>query len=89
VREARRGRILLSRYFIASSQWLVVIALFVLMLLLIAAIHIRRLGAMTFALGIFSFAFAVCIVLLMINDRPFSLGGLTVEPVGLEDLLPK
>ena len=64
-------------------------ALFVLMLLQIAAIHIRRPGSMAFALGIFSSAFAICMVLLMINDRPFSSGGLTVEPVGLEDLVPK
>lgn len=87
VREARRGRILLSRSFIASSQWTVVLVLFVLMLVQIATIHIRRPGAMAFALGIFSSAFAICLVLLMINDRPFSQGGLTVEPVGLSDLL--
>jgi hypothetical protein len=87
VREARRGRILLSRALIAPSQWLVVFALFVHVLLLIGVMHIRRLVTLAIALGIFSSAFAMCLILLMVNDRPFSYGGLTVEPVGLEDLV--
>ena len=87
IREARRGRILLSRNSIGVGQWLVVVVLFVHVLMLLGTIHIRHLGSMIVAIGIFSSAFAVCLVLLLMYDRPFRHGGLTVEPVGIEELI--
>jgi hypothetical protein len=84
VRDARRARILQSRSFIGAGQWLVVVVLYFHVLLLIATIHIKRRVSMAVALWMFSSAFAICFVLLLMYDRPFRSGGLTVGPVGIE-----
>ena len=84
VRDARRARILQSRSFIGPGQWLVVLVLYFHMLLLISTVHIKRRVAMAVALWMFSSAFAICFVLLLMYDRPFHTGGLTVGPVGIE-----
>jgi hypothetical protein len=84
VRDARRGRVLQSRAFIGQGQWLVVVALYIHVLLSIATIHTSRRVSMAIALSFFSSAFAVCFVLLLIYDRPFRSGGLTVAPVEIE-----
>jgi hypothetical protein len=54
------------------------------MLLLICTVHIKRRVAMAVALWMFSSAFAICFVLLLMYDRPFRSGGLTIGPVGIE-----
>jgi hypothetical protein len=87
VRDARRARILQSRSFIGWGQWLVVLALYVHVLLSIATIHVTRRASMAIALSLFSSAFAICFVLLLIYDRPFRSGGLTVGPVQIETSL--
>ena len=84
VRDARRARILQSRSFIGLGQWLVVLVLYFHVLLLISTIHIKRHVAMAIALWMFSSAFAICFVLLLMYDRPFRSGGLTVGPIGIE-----
>lgn len=84
VRDARRARILQSQSFIGTGQWLVVLVLYFHVLLLISTIHIKRPLTMAVALGMFSSAFAICFVLLLMYDRPFRSGGLTVGPVGIE-----
>jgi hypothetical protein len=84
VRDARRARILQSRSFIGRGQWLVVLVLYFHVLLLIATIHIKRRVSMAIALWMFASAFAICFVLLLMYDRPFCSGGLTVGPVGIE-----
>ena len=84
VRDARRARILQSRSFIGTGQWVVVLLLYVHMIVLIALVHIKRPPAMAVAVGLFSSAFAICFVLLLIYDRPFRSGGLTVDPIGVE-----
>jgi hypothetical protein len=84
VRDARRARILQSRSFIGPGQWLVVLVLYCHVLLLISTIHIKRRVSMAVALWMFSSAFAICFVLLLMYDRPFSSGGLTVDGVGIE-----
>jgi hypothetical protein len=84
VRDARRARILQSRSFIGRGQWLVVLVLYLHVLLLIATIHLKRRVSMAVALWMFSSAFAICFVLLLVYDRPFRSGGLTVSPVGIE-----
>jgi hypothetical protein len=84
VRDARRARILQSRSFIGRGQWIVVLALYFHVLLSIAIIHIKRRVSLAFALWMFSSAFAICFVLLLVYDRPFRSGGLTVDPVDIE-----
>jgi hypothetical protein len=84
VRDARRARILQSRSFIGRGQWLVVLVLYLHVLLSIAIIHIKRRVSMAVAIGMFSSAFAICFVLLLVYDRPFRSGGLTVSPVEIE-----
>lgn len=80
VLEARRQRILLSRAMISPIQWLVVVVLAALILVTIAMIHIERPRTTAVNLFLFSTAVAVCLVLLMINDRPFAAGGSTIQP---------
>jgi hypothetical protein len=84
VRDARRARVLQSRSFIGPGQWLVVLVLYFHVLLLIATIHIKRRVSMGVALWMFSSAFAICFVLLLMYDRPFRSGGLSIGPVGIE-----
>ncbi len=78
--EARRSRILLSRTAISSIQWLVIVILDVLILLIIAMVHLGRRSTAAVNLVIFSTAIAACLVLLIVNDRPFAAGGFTVQP---------
>jgi len=87
--EARRDRVRLSQVEIAPIQWLAIIVLAVLILLTIAMIHIDNLVAAGTALFIFSTAFGVCLVLLMVYDRPFGQGGFTLSPTLLRDVVPK
>ena len=84
LRDARHARILQSRSFIGVGQWLVVLVLYFHMLLLISTVHIKRRVPMAVGLWMFSSAFAICFVLLLMYDRPFRSGGLTVGPVGIE-----
>ena len=84
VRDARRARILQSQSFIGTGQWVVVLVLYFHVLLVIATIHIKRRVAMAVALWMFSSAFAICFVLLLMYDSPFRSGGLTVGFVGVE-----
>ena len=89
VRDARRARILQSRSFIGRGQWVVVLALYFHVLLSIAIIHVKRRVSMAVALWMFSSAFAICFVLLLVYDRPFRSGGLTVDPIDIEMPLVK
>jgi hypothetical protein len=84
--EVRRSRILLSRTAISSVQWFVVLLLDGLILLVIAMVHIDRRLTVALNLGIFSTAVAACIVLLMVNDRPFAAGGFTLQPEALLEI---
>jgi hypothetical protein len=84
--EARRNRILLSKATIAPIQWLVVVILAVLTLLTIAMVHLERSTTVAVNLFIFSTAVAACLVLLMVNDRPFATGGITIEPAALREI---
>lgn len=84
--EARRSRILLSQAVIAPVQWIVILVLTALILVTIAMVHIDRRATVAVNLFIFSTAVAACLVLLMVNDRPFSAGGYTVQPAALRQL---
>ena len=84
--EARRSRILLSEAAIAPSQWLAIIVLTTLIFVSIAMVHIDRRATVGVSLFIFSSAVAACLVLLLLNDRPFAAGGFTLEPTALRQV---
>jgi hypothetical protein len=84
--DARRGRILLSNAVIAPSQWTVILVLDMLVLLTIGVVHLDRKATAALGMAIFSTAVAASLVLLMINDRPFSNGGNVVEPAALRQV---
>jgi hypothetical protein len=81
--DARRNRILLSGASVLPMQWVVIIVLGTLMLVTVAIVHIDRPLAMAVNLFILSTAIAVCLMLLLVNDRPFSTGGFEIRPDSL------
>ena len=86
VLEARRKRILLSKAVISLPQWMVIFVLDALVLLTIGTVHGGRHTTAAVNMAIFSTAVASCVVLLMINDRPFNSGGIVVQPTALHEL---
>ena len=85
--EARRQRILLSEASIETTQWATILILAILMLIGIRIVHNDRTAAMA-NLFIFASAIAACLVLLIVSDRPFSLGGVTLQPSALHEITP-
>jgi hypothetical protein len=51
-------------------------------------VHIQNRVAMAITMFIFSTAIAVCVVLLMVYDRPFGTGGFVIQPTVLRDIMP-
>jgi Protein of unknown function (DUF4239) len=86
VLQARRKRILLSEAVISPPQWIVIIVLDALVLTTIGTVHAERYTTAAVNMAIFSTAVASCVVLLMINDRPFNTGGIVVQPTALHEL---
>jgi hypothetical protein len=86
--EARRNRVRLSQAEIAPLQWAVISVLAVLILMTLAAVHLESRLAMAFTMFVFATAVGVCMVLLMIYDRPFDVGGFVIEPKMLRDVMP-
>jgi Protein of unknown function (DUF4239) len=86
VLQARRKRILLSEAVISPPQWIVIIVLDALVLLTIGTVHAERYTTAAVNMAIFSTAVASCVVLLMINDRPFNTGGIAIQPTALHEL---
>ena len=81
--DARRNRILLSEASVLPMQWIVILVLATLMLVTVAIVHIERPHAMAVNLFILSTALGVCLMLLLVNDRPFSAGGFEIRPDSL------
>ena len=86
--EARENRIRLSKAQIAPIQWIVIVVLSLLILVTTALVHIGRPAAMAVTLFIFSTAVAVCLLLLMVYDRPFAAGGITMTPAAFREIVP-
>jgi hypothetical protein len=86
VLQARRKRILLSEAVISLPQWMVIFVLDALVLVTIGTVHAGRHTTAAVNMAIFSTAVASCVVLLMINDRPFNSGGIVVQPTALHEL---
>ena len=57
-------------------------------LITLAMIHIDNRVAMAITMFIFSTGIAVCLVLLMVYDRPYGAGGFVVQPTVLRDIMP-
>ena len=74
--DARRHRSLLSEAPVMPMQWIVIIVLEELLFLTIAIVHIDQPLATAASLLSLSTAIAVCIVLLLVDDRPFFRGRL-------------
>src|SRR5690348_6844869 len=85
--DARRHRILLSGASVLPMQWVVILVLGTLMLATVAMVHIDRPLAMAVNLFILSTALAVCLLLLLVNDRPFSTGGYEIRPDSLGQIV--
>jgi hypothetical protein len=88
VLEARRDRIVLSQATIEPIQWIVILILSTLVLLVIAMVHIDWPVTVALNLFLFSTAVAVCLILLMVNDRPFSHGGASLDLRVLQQVDP-
>jgi Protein of unknown function (DUF4239) len=86
--EARRNRVLLSKAEIAPIQWIVIISLAVLILITLTMVLIQERLAMAITMFIYSTGIALCLVLLMVYDRPFGVGGFIVQPTVLRDIMP-
>jgi uncharacterized protein DUF4239 len=86
--EFRRNRVAVSRAEIAPVQWAVIVVLSGMILVTIAAIHINVRPAMAVAMFVFSTAVAMCLVLLMVYDRPFGSGGFTLPPTAYREAMP-
>jgi hypothetical protein len=84
--DAQRGRVLLSSAVVAPVQWMVIFTLDVLILTTIAMVHMDRRVTAAAGMFVFSTAVAACLVLLMINDRPFSPGGFVVQPAAFRQI---
>lgn len=84
--EARKHRIVLSQATISPVQWLVIALLGALILVAIAIVHIDRPITAAVGLVIVSTAVASCLVVLMVHDRPFATGGITLQPNALRDI---
>jgi hypothetical protein len=83
----RRNRILLSMAVISALQWIAIIVLELLLLLTATMVHIDRPVTAAITCVLLSTAIACCLVLLMVHDRPFAAGGLTVEPTMLRSAM--
>lgn len=83
---ATRNRLLLSKAAIAPIPWIVTFLLTLLILITVAMIHVDR--PITIFINLFSLATAAAasMVLLIVNDSPFAVGGNKVQPSALLEL---
>jgi Protein of unknown function (DUF4239) len=78
--EARRNRVLLSQAEIAPIQWIAIIVIAVLILITLAMVLVEHRLARAITMFIYSTAIAMCLVLLLVYDRPFGAGGFVIRP---------
>ncbi len=86
--DARRQRILVSETQVNGVKWTALLLQAVCMLVGVAMVHSDSRATARIALGLFSTAIAVSIVLILANDRPF-VGPTAVKPTPLLQVLPK
>lgn len=85
--DARRQRILLSQSAVNWVKWMALLAQAACTLVGIAMVHCDNRVTAAVALGLFSTAVAVCILVITAHDRPFT-GHLGVTPAALVQVLP-
>jgi hypothetical protein len=88
VLEARRDRIVLNEATIGPIQWIVILILSTVVLLVIAMVHIDWPVTVALNLFLFSTAVAVCLILIIVNDRPYSHGGASLDLLALQQVDP-
>jgi hypothetical protein len=86
--EARRRRIIVSDSSINAVKWVGLIALALLTLMGIAAVHSGNRTTARLTVGVFTVAVAVVVTMLVAQDHPFS-GQLGLGPDVLEQVLPR
>jgi hypothetical protein len=86
--DARRQRILVSRSEVNWVKWMSLIVQAVITLIAVALVHSDNRATARLALGLFSTSMAVCILLLLSHDRPFT-GQLSVKPTVLLQVQPQ
>lgn len=86
--DARRQRILISRSEVNWLKWTAIIIQAICTLAAIAMVHSDNRLTAGLALGLFSTAVAVCILLIAAHDRPFT-GHLSVDPAVLLQVQPE
>jgi hypothetical protein len=86
--DARRQRILVSRSEVNWVKWMALIIQAVCTLAAIAMVHSDNRATARLALGLFSTAVAVCTLLIVAHDRPFT-GQLSVSPAVLLQVEPE
>jgi len=85
--DARRQRILISQSEVNGVKWVTLIIQAICTLIAIAVVHADNRTSATVALGLFSTAIAVCILLITAHDRPF-IGQNAVQPTVLLQVQP-
>ena len=85
--DARRQRILISQSGVNPVKWMSVFIQAICTLTAIAMVHCDNRRTAAVALGLFSTAIAVCILLITAHDRPF-VGQNAVQPTVLLEVQP-
>lgn len=85
--DARRQRVLVSRSSVNWVKWTALLLQGLFTLVTIAMVHNDNRSTTKIALGLFSTAIGVCVILIAAHDRPFS-GQLSVNPSPLLEVLP-
>jgi hypothetical protein len=86
--DARRQRLLVSRSEVNPVKWMALLIQAVCTLAAIAMVHSDNRSTARLALGLFSTAIAVCILLIAAHDRPFT-GQVAIRPAVLLQVDPE
>ena len=86
--DARRQRIVVSQSGVGTVKWAGILLQGLCTLVAIAMVHSDNRAAAGLALGLFSTAVAVCILLVVAHDRPFT-GQLSIRPTALLQVQPE
>jgi hypothetical protein len=88
--DARRQRILLSQDTLGGIKAFVLFLLTGLVMVTIALVHIerQRRGLQIFTVAIFATAAAACMLAILVYDRPFGGGGISLSPERLIEVRP-
>jgi Protein of unknown function (DUF4239) len=85
--DARRQRIVVSHAGVNGVKWTGLVLQALLTLAAISLMHAENRAASAVALGLFSTSAAVCILLILAHDRPFT-GSVSVPPTELLEVRP-